>query len=226
MVYSRRILIVDDEPQICRALYKILAGQGFEVLLVRTGEKALDHIRSESFDLILLDLNLPDMPGTEICRTILAAFDTTVIVLTERSGEEDKTAAFEAGAADYVIKPFDASLLLARIRSNLRRLSPKTPLKSFFSDDLAIDFGARTVTRAERKMRLPRKEYQLLRYLVSHRGEALPHRALLQAVWGPHYQEETGLLQVLVRQLRKKIELVPGQPQHIVTIPWFGYRFE
>ena len=223
---SGRILVVDDEPQICRVLHTILVQQGLEVLFARTGSQALDFVRSENFDLILLDLNLPDIPGIELCRVIRAAFDTVIIVLTVRSDERDKVAVFDAGADDYVIKPFDASVLLARIRANLRPRKAKTVLHSLTFPDVVIDFAQRTVTRHKKKMRLPRKQYQLLRYLVSHRGESLPHRAILQAVWGPDYAEETNTLQVVITQLRKKIEADPAQPRYIVTIPWFGYRFE
>jgi two-component system, OmpR family, KDP operon response regulator KdpE len=221
-----RILVVDDDPQICHVFRSLLLKDGFEVLLVRRGDEALDFIRSENFDLILLDLDLPDMPGTELCRAIRALFDTAIIVLTVRSEEGNEVAAFNAGADDYVTKPFDASELLARIRANLRRCRAKVRLNRFASDDLAIDFAERTVTRERKKMRLPRKQYQLLRYLVSHQGESLSHRALLRAVWGPDYREETGLLQVVIMQLRKKIEPDPGRPRYIATIPCFGYRFE
>jgi DNA-binding response OmpR family regulator len=223
---SGSILIVDDEPQICRVLYSILVKQGFEVLLVGRGDKALEFIRSEHFDLILLDLNLPDISGTELCRVIRAAYDTVIIALTVRSEMSDKVAVLDAGADDYVTKPFDASVLLARIRANLRRHRPKEGLDSFVSPELVIDFGERTVTRQQKKMRLRPKEYQLLRYLVAHRGESLSHQALLHAIWGPDYSKESGLLQLVIMQLRKKIESDPNLPRYIATIPWFGYRFE
>jgi two-component system, OmpR family, KDP operon response regulator KdpE len=221
-----RILVVDDDPQICHVFRSELVKEGFEVLLVRRGDEVLDFIRSENFDLILLNLNLPAMPGSELCRAIRALFDRAIIVLTVRSDEGNEIAAFNAGADDYVTKPFVASELLARIRANLRRYRAKVRLDRFASDDLAIDFDERTVTRDEKKTRLPRKQYQLLRYLVRHQGESLSHRALLGAVWGPDYAEETGLLQVLIMQLRKKIEPDPGKPRYIVTIPCFGYRFK
>jgi two-component system KDP operon response regulator KdpE len=217
---------VDDEPQICRVLHTILVEQGFEVLLVGRGDKALEFIRSEHFDLILLDLNLPDIPGIELCRAIRTAYDTVIIVLTVRSEIGDKVALLDAGADDYVTKPFDASVLLARIRANLRRHRPKHELDSFVTPDWAIDFGARTFIRQQNRIRLQRKEYQLLRYLVNHQGVSLSHHALLQAIWGPHYSEESGILQVVILQLRKKIEPDPSLPRYIVTIPWFGYRFE
>jgi two-component system, OmpR family, KDP operon response regulator KdpE len=226
MGQSGRILVVDDDPQICRVLYAILVEHGFEALLVRRGDKALEFIRSEHFDLILLDLNLPDIPGSELCRAIRTVSEAVIIVLTVRSDEGDKVELLDAGADDYVTKPFDARVLLARIRANLRRHRPKDGLDSFVTHEVAIDFAARTVTREQKKMRLAPKEYQLLRYLVSHRGESLSHHALLQAVWGPDYSEESGILQVVIMQLRKKIEPDPDLPRYIVTIPWFGYRFE
>ena len=221
-----RILVVGDEPQICHVLHSILVKKGFKVLLARRGDKALDFIRSENCDLILLDLNLPDIPGIELCRAIRATFDRAIVVLAVCRDEGNMIAAFDAGADDYVIKPFAASELLARIRANLRRYGAKVRPDSFASDDLVIDFAERSVTREERKMRLPRKQYQLLRYLVSHQGESLSHRALLRAVWGPDYAGETELLQAVIMQLRKKIEPDPRKPRYIVTIPWFGYRFE
>jgi len=221
-----QILVVDDEPQICRALHAILVKEGYEVWCARKGKQALELVRSGSFDLILLDLNLPDMPGIELCRTLREASDIAIIALTVRSDEEDKIAALDAGADDYVTKPFAAPVLLARIRANLRRHRTKPELDSLATPDIAIDFAQRTITRHGTKIRLTPKEYQLLRYFVNHRNETLPHSTLLQAVWGPGYGEETNILQMVIRNLRKKLESDPARPRFIVTVPWFGYRFE
>jgi two-component system KDP operon response regulator KdpE len=221
-----RILLVDDEPQICRVLCTVLAQQGFDVWCAGNGQRALDLVRSHNFDLILLDLNLPDTTGTELCRTIRTSFDTAIVILTVRGAEGDKIAAFDAGADDYVTKPFATSILLARIRANLRRPNAEEALDLFTCPDLEINFSARTVTRQGQQARLPRKQYQLLRYLVCHQGESLSQRALLQAIWGSEHGEESGLLQVAISQLRQKIEPNPKLPRYIVTIPWFGYRFE
>jgi two-component system, OmpR family, KDP operon response regulator KdpE len=225
---SGQILIVDDEPQIRRGLRAILVTQGYEVWDARRGDEALNLIRSENFDLVLLEVNLPDMTGIEVCREIRAGFEVVIIMLTVRSSERDKVAAFDSGADDYVTKPFDTLELLARVRAHLRQ--HKSPARldsdSFRSDDFVIDFAGRTVTRQENMMRLSPKQCQLLRYLVSNRGKPLSHRTLLRAIWGPDYGEETMLLQALVAQVRKKIEPNPSQPRYVMTIPWVGYRFD
>lgn len=227
MSESGRILVVDDEPQIRRVLRTTLIAEGYEVWDARRGDEALDLIRSEKFDLVLLDINLPDMAGIEVCREIRAGFDVVIIMLTVRARERDKVVAFDAGADDYVTKPFDILELLARIRAYLRRHRVRTGLDRdlFIGDDMVIDFAQRTVTRRETKVRLSPKQCQLLRYLVSNRGKCLSHRTLLQAIWGSDYGEQTMLLQALVAQIRKKIEPDPSQPRYIVTIPWVGYQF-
>jgi two-component system, OmpR family, KDP operon response regulator KdpE len=223
-----RILIVDDDQQIRRVLRTTLISQGYEVWEARRGDAALDLVRSEKFDLILLDINLPDMTGLEVCRAIRSGFDVPIIVLTVCSDEGDKVAALDAGADDYVTKPFNASELSARIRARLKRHTAAAEAISglYISDDFIIDFDERTVTRQEKTGRLSRKQCQLLLYLVNSRGKPLSHRTLLQAIWGPDHAEQTGLLRALIAQTRKIIELNPEQPQHIVTIPWIGYRFD
>lgn len=221
------ILVVEDDLPLRRTIRSILVAQGFDAWAARTGGEALDLIRSEKFDLVILDINLPDRTGFEVCRAIRAGFDTDIIMLTVRDSEEDKIAAFDAGADDYVTKPFQAGELLARIRSHLRRQVAKAELSSdvLRFDDCVIDFLRRTITRQGERVSLSPKQFQLLRYLASNRGKALSHRALLQAVWGAEYGEETNLLHASIAHLRKKLERDPSAPRYIVTMPWFGYRF-
>jgi two-component system KDP operon response regulator KdpE len=219
------VLIVDDNPQIRRALRTILISQGFVVMDARTGEEALDLIRKEHVELILLDVNLPGMSGIETCKEIRRAGDIPVIMLTVRSSERDKVQAFDAGADDYIVKPFGAEELTARVRATLRRAGSEDSA-SFVSPDLQIDFERRTVSARKRTVRLTPKEFELLRQLVTNEGKTLTHRWLLQTVWGPDYGEEVESLRVLVNQLRKKIESDPRKPRYLLTEPWVGYRFE
>jgi two-component system KDP operon response regulator KdpE len=219
------ILIVDDNPQIRRALRTILISQGFVVMDARTGEEALDLIRKERIELILLDVNLPGMSGVETCKEIRRAGDIPVIMLTVRNSERDKVQAFDAGADDYIVKPFGAEELIARVRATLRRAGSEDSV-SFVSPDLQINFERRTVSAKKRTVRLTPKEFELLRQLVTNGGKTLTHRWLLQTVWGPDYGDEVESLRVLVNQLRKKIESDPRKPRYILTEPWVGYRFE
>jgi two-component system KDP operon response regulator KdpE len=222
---AETVLIVDDNPQIRRALRAILIPQGFMVMDARTGEEALDLIRKERVELILLDVNLPDMSGFETCSEIRRTSDVPVIMLTVRNSERDKVQAFDAGADDYIVKPFGAEELTARVRANLRRAGSEG-LPPYVSPNLSIDFERRTVSAKGKTARLTPKEFGLLHQLVTNQGKTLTHRGLLQTVWGPDYGEETESLRVLVNQLRKKIELDPHQPRYILTEPWVGYRFE
>src|ERR1700683_3109653 len=224
-VNAEPVLIVDASPQIRRALPAILIPQGFVVVDVRSGEEALDLIRKERVELILLDVNLPGMSGFETCREIRRTSDTPVIMLTVRSSERDKVQAFDAGADDYIVKPFGAEELTARVRANLRRAGSES-LPVFVSPNLRVDFERRTVAAKGRTVHLTPKEFELLRQLITNEGKTLTHRWLLQTVWGPDYGEEMESLRVLVNQLRKKIEPDPGKPRYILTEPWIGYRFE
>lgn len=220
------ILIVDDEPQIRRVMRTTLSSHGYTVTEARSGEEALEKIRSQPPDLILLDINMPGMGGLETCREIRNGSDVPVIMLTVRNTERDKVRALDAGADDYVVKPFGMEELLARIRAALRRASPGAPLSPFVSPELEIDFERRKITVRGRLVRLTPKEFELLRHLVAHQGKPLSHRRLLQAVWGPDYGNETEYLRVFINQLRKKIEPDPSHPRYIHTDPWVGYRFE
>jgi len=222
-----KILVVDDDPQIRRVMKATLVGHNYEVTEARTGEAALEDISREMPNLVLLDMNMPGMGGLETCRAIRAGSDIPVIILSVRNSEKDKVAALDAGADDYVTKPFGIEELLARIRATLRR-SPSSPdggPRAFTSSELEIDFDARRVRARGNDVRLTPKEFELLRYLVVHAGKPVTHRELLQAVWGPDYGDEPGYLRVFINQLRKKIEENPARPRYIVTEPWVGYRF-
>lgn len=223
---SATVLIVDDEPQIRRVLRTTLTSHGYAVMEARTGDEALDLIRSEHVDLILLDVNMPGRSGLETCREIRASGDVPIIMLTVRNTERDKVQALDAGADDYVVKPFGSEELMARIRAALRRTVAAESLPSFTSSELTIDFDKRLVLLKGQPVRLTPKEFDLLRYLVSNQGRSLGHRRLLQAVWGPDYGDETEYLRVFINQLRKKIEPEPHKPCYIHTEPWVGYRFE
>lgn len=220
------ILIVDDEPQIRRVLRTTLSSQGYTVVEARSGEEALERIRVERADLVLLDVNLPELSGLDTCREIRRSMDVPIIMLTVRNSERDKVQALDAGADDYVVKPFGAEELMARIRAALRRAAPVESMPPFSSDDLKIDFEKRAVAVRGQPVRLTPKEFELLRHLVANQGKALAHRRLLRAVWGPDYGEETEYLRVFINQLRKKIEPDPHHPLYIHTEPWIGYRFE
>jgi len=220
------ILVVDDEPQIRRVMLTTLTSHGYSVIEAASGEEALGKIRTERPDLILLDVNMPGISGLETCAEIRTSSDVPIIMLTIRNSERDKVEALDAGADDYVVKPFGVQELMARIRAALRRSSPGDATPAFASDDLKIDFEKRVVSVKNRPVRLTPKEFELLRHLVANRGKALGHRRLLQAVWGPDYGEETEYLRVFINQLRKKIEPDPHKPRYIHTEPWVGYRFD
>lgn len=223
---SGRVLVVDDEPQIRRILRATLAGAGYEVDDARTGEQALEKVRSFRPDLVLLDMNMPGMGGLAACRAIRRDTALAIIMLTVRDSEADKIQALDAGADDYITKPFSTPELLARIRAALRRL----PVASASPDryeagPLIIDFSTRTVSIQSRTSHLTPKELDLLRYLSQRANRAVAHRELLQAVWGPDYGDQVDYLRVFIKNLRKKIEANPESPEFITTEPWVGYRF-
>jgi two-component system KDP operon response regulator KdpE len=224
---SGKILVVDDEPQIRRVLRVILTGERYEIMESRSGESALSTFRDFLPDLILLDLNMPGIGGLETCRAIRDVSDVPIIILTVRSGENEKVELLDTGADDYITKPFAKRELLARIRAALRR-SPSASVsgpRTFVSGELEIDFETRKVRAGTRNVRLTPKEFELLRYLVSQAGKPVPHRELLQAVWGPDYGDQSDYLRVFITHLRKKIEINPAKPQYILTDPWVGYHF-
>jgi two-component system KDP operon response regulator KdpE len=223
---SATVLVVDDEPQIRRVLRTTLSSHGYAVVEARTGDEALEQIRNEHVDLILLDVNMPGRSGLETCREIRGTSDVPIIMLTVRNTERDKVQALDAGADDYVVKPFGSEELMARIRAGLRRSAGAETVPEFVAPGLTINFDKRLVMVGDRPVRLTPKEFELLRYLVANQGRSLGHRRLLQAVWGPDYGDETEYLRVFINQLRKKIELDPRNPIYIHTEPWVGYRFE
>ncbi len=223
---SATILVVDDEPQIRRVMRTTLTSNGYTVLDARSGEEALEIMQKERPELVLLDVNMPGMGGLAACREIRDRSDAAIIVLTVRNTEKDKVMALDAGADDYVVKPFGMEELLARIRAALRRTASAEPVPAFVSSDLEIDFERRRVIVEGRPIKLTPKEFELLRHLVANQGKPLEHRRLLQAIWGPDYGNETEYLRVFINQLRKKIEPDPANPKYIHTDPWIGYRFE
>jgi two-component system KDP operon response regulator KdpE len=220
------ILVVDDEPQIRRVMRTTLTGQGYSIIEAKSGAEALESLRQQRPDLILLDINMPGIDGIDTCREIRRTSDVPIIMLTVRNAEKDKVRALDAGADDYVVKPFGIEELIARIRAALRRSLPSDQAASFRSKDLSMDFEKRQVTSRGRTVHLTPKEFELLRFLVANLGKPVAHRRLLQAVWGPDYGEETEYLRVTINQLRKKIEPDPSKPKYILTEPWFGYRFQ
>ena len=203
-----------------------LTSAGYEVDDAKTGEEALDKVREYRPDLVLLDINMPGMGGLAACRAIRADPNVAIVMLTVHNTEAAKVEALDAGADDFVTKPFSTPELLARIRAVLRR-APVTPfsVSRLSIGTLTIDFGGRTVTQGTTAAHLTPKELDLLRYLTQHANEAIPHRQLLQAVWGPDYGDQVDYLRAFIKSLRKKIEPKPDRPQYITTEPWVGYRF-
>lgn len=222
-----RILIVDDEPQIRRVMKMTLTGEGYEVGEARTGEDAQEELRRNSYDLMLLDMNMPGIGGLETCKAVRAFSEMPIIILTVRNSQDDKVSALDAGADDFITKPFGTPELLARIRAALRR-SPAPPEggpRRLALGGVEIDFQARLVKGRGKDHHLTPKEFELLRYLVMNPNRAISHRELLQAVWGPDYGDQVEYLRVFVKQLRRKIEDQPEKPAHLLTEPWVGYRF-
>ena len=221
-----RILVVDDQPKIRRFMGTTLVGSGYEVEEAKTGEEALEKIREFRPDLVVLDVNMPGIGGLAACRAIRSDTNIAIIMLTVRNSEEDKVAALDAGADDFVTKPFSTPELLARIRAALRRVqSPQSSPNKVRVGEIVIDFGARTVASRGANAHLTPKELDLLRHLTQHANQALSHRELLQAVWGPDYGDQVDYLRVFIKNLRKKIDSNPEHPEYITTEPWVGYRF-
>jgi two-component system KDP operon response regulator KdpE len=220
------ILVVDDEPQIRRVLRATLSSNGYEVAEAKNGQEAIDFVIRERPDLILLDINMPDMSGLEACSKIRPSFEGPIIMLTVRSSEKDKIGALDSGADDYVVKPFAIGELLARIRAALRRSLSEEPLPKIETPELTVDLDKRMIEVLGERIHLSPKEFDVLRLLILQEGRPLTHKRILQTVWGPDHAEETEILRVVINQLRKKVEKDPAHPQYILTEPWLGYRFE
>jgi two-component system KDP operon response regulator KdpE len=222
-----RILLVDDEVSIQRAIGPLLRSRGYEVDVAGTGAGAMALFEQRTPALIVLDLGLPDIEGTEVCRRIRATSSVPIIVLSARGGEADKVNALDLGADDYVTKPFGPEELLARIRVALRRTTAEHAVDTgvFRAGALTIDYDRRRVVRDDVEIRLTPKEFDLLSLLARHHDRVLTHRAILKEVWGANAVEQPEHLWTLVAQLRKKIEPDPSRPRFLVSEPWVGYRF-
>jgi two-component system KDP operon response regulator KdpE len=223
-----RVLVVDDDPQIRRVMRTTLEAKGYEVDEAGSGEQAVELVRSEKYELILLDINLPGKTGIDACREIRTYSTAPIIMLTVRDAGEDKIEALDAGASDYVTKPFAMGELLARVRAVLRR-TPSSALPGITRlklDDVEINFESRRVIVGGTPVRLTSKEFDLLLYLATHRNRTVPHRELLSEVWGAEHVNERKYLRVFVNRLRKKIEAHPDDPKFLLTEPFVGYRLQ
>jgi two-component system KDP operon response regulator KdpE len=225
---TAKILVVDDEPQLRRVMKAALTKQGYIIADVRSGEAALDKLREDRYDLVILDRNMPGMGGVEACRSIREHSDIGIIMLTVRKSEPDRIEALDAGADDYVTKPFSMPELLARIRANLRRtpMSPREGPNVITFDEIQVDLDSHHVLIQGRDIRLTPKQFEVFNYLIANPNVSIPHAKILQAVWGPDYGDEVEYLHVVINQLRKKIEPDPSKPRYILTEPWLGYRFQ
>jgi len=227
MSEHKRILVVDDEPQITRVLRTSLSSHGYDIRVANDGETALEIMKDWTPDLVITDLAMPNMDGLELCRRLRAKTQIPILVLSVRGEERTKVKALDAGADDYVTKPFGIEELLARVRANLRRARPgeseQAPIEL---GDFRIDPAGRTVEVRKRAVHLTPKEFDLLVYLARRAGKVVTHRALLGAVWGGDSTEQVEYLRVFVGQLRKKLEPTASSPRYIVTEPWVGYRFQ
>jgi len=227
MTRRARILLVDDEVGIQRAVAPLLRSRGYDVDVAGGGLAALRLLAEQSPDLIVLDLGLPDLEGTELCRRVRAHSQVPIVVLSARGNETDKVNALDLGADDYVTKPFGPEELLARIRVALRRVFAETPEDTgkLVAGDLTIDYDRRRVVREGTEIRLTPKEFELLTLLARQHDRVLTHRTILKAIWGGNAVEQPEHLWTLVAQLRKKIEVDPAQPRYLRSEPWVGYRF-
>lgn len=219
-----RVLVVDDEPAIRRFLRASLAAHGYEIFEAATGEEALSDVIAHRPDLVILDLGLPDMDGIAVTQRLREWSKIPIIILSVREHEQDKIAALDAGADDYLTKPFGIGELLARIRTAIRRSSPESAVPVFSCGDLKVDLARRIVAVGNAEVQLTPTEYDLLRVLVSNAGKVLTHHQLLRQVWGVGYENETHMLRVNISNLRRKIESDPTRPRYVLTEPGVGYR--
>jgi two-component system KDP operon response regulator KdpE len=221
-----RVLVVDDEPQILRALGINLRARGYEVDLAPDGERALDVAARHHPDVVVLDLGLPGIDGVDVIRGLRGWSQVPIVVLSVRDAEGDKVAALDAGADDYVTKPFGMDELLARLRAALRRTTPAEEEALVETEDFTIDLAAKKVRRDGEEVRLTPTEWNLVEVLVRNRGRLVAQTQLLQDVWGPQYHDETNYLRVFMAQVRRKLEPEPAHPRYFITEPGMGYRFE
>lgn len=228
MTEPKKVLVVDDEPQITRVLRHSLNAHRYDVRTAADGLSALETFRDWHPDLIITDLQMPEMDGIELCREVRKTSRLPIIVLSVKGEERTKVAALDAGADDYVLKPFGIDELLARVRAALRR-SPDTPEESesvLEDGDFTIDPSTRDVTVKGESVHLTPKEFDLLIFLFHNRNKVITHRAILTAIWGGNFTEQTEYLRVFIGQLRKKVESDPSKPRYLRTEPWVGYRFD
>lgn len=221
-----RVLVVDDEPQLLRALRITLRARGYEVEVAADGRTALELAAHKHPELVVLDLGLPDLDGIEVIEGLRPWFTGPIVVLSARQDSDDKVLALDAGADDYVTKPFGMDELLARLRAALRRAAPAPDSVVVTTDAFTVDLAAKRVTVAGRDVRLTPTEWGMLEVLVRNPGRLVPRKQLLRDVWGPAYGDESNYLRVYIAQLRRKLEPDPSRPRHLITEPGMGYRFE
>lgn len=228
MEERRRILIADDEPQITRVLRMSFTSQGYDVRVAADGESAAELFSDWNPHLVITDLSMPNMDGLELCRVLRARSDVPIVVLSVKGEERTKVEALDAGADDYVTKPFGMDELFARVRVALRRAPQADSASSSVlrAGKFQLDFDTRSVSVEGREVHLTPKEFDLLAYFLRNHGKVLTHRTLLSAIWGGNYVEQTEYLRVFIGQLRKKIEPDSAKPRHLLTEPWIGYRFD
>lgn len=225
---QQRILLVDDEPKLVRLVWEVLTATGFDVVTTTSGREAVQKVALEQPDLILLDIVLADeMDGYEVARQVRQFSDVPIIMLTARVEEADLLRGFDVGADDYVTKPFNSKELLARVRAVLKRSSQEGPaVGEILCGDLHIDLARRRVTREGENLHLTRTEFNLLQELATHRNQVLLHDQLLTSVWGPEYRDDLDYLRAYIRYLRRKLEIDPANPKHIITYQGVGYMLE
>jgi len=224
----RNVLVVDDEAQITRTLRTALSGNGYNVRTAGDGDEALEVMRGWTPDLVITDLSMPNMAGLELCSRIRTKSQVPIIVLSVRGEDRTKVEALDAGADDYVTKPFSLTELLARVRAGLRRagIAPPPDATDITVGDFFVDLERRVVKVRADEVHLTPKEFDLLVYLINHPGKVITHRTLLAAVWGANSTEQSDYLRVFINRLRKKLEREEGSSRYIITEPWIGYRFE
>ena len=221
-----RVLVVDDEAPIRRALHTNLRARGYDVDLAGTGQEALDLAARHHPDVVVLDLGLPGIDGIDVVRGLRGWTNVPIVILSARGAEPDKIEALDAGADDYVAKPFGMGELMARLRAALRRATPADEMPVVETEDFRIDLAAKQVTTPEGEpIRLTPTEWQIVEVLARNAGKLVAPRQLLQEVWGPAYGEESNYLRVHMAHVRRKLEPVPGRPRYILTEPGMGYRF-